>query len=123
MHYYHPEWFGPGSKPDFLNKVFRELWQWTAEAVEKFEEFPVGYTEWTLTGHLALAAYRAGFYPLQEYMVPGLGRPDLYIRREHWEDECIIEVKRDGIALERRQPINEKIAKRLNENIVSAWIC
>ena len=38
MHYYHPEWFGPGSKPDFLNKVSRELWQWTAEAVEKFEE-------------------------------------------------------------------------------------
>jgi hypothetical protein len=116
MYYYHPKWFGQGSKPDFLNDIFRELWQWTAEIVDKFEEFPAGYTEWTLTGHLALAAYRSDFYALQDYTVPGFGRPDLYIRREHWKDECIIEVKSDGIALERDRQVTKKIEKKLSES-------
>ncbi len=61
MYFYPTEWFGPGAKAEFLDDVFRELQCRTAEVVEKFSEFPAGYTEWTMTGHLALAASRAGY--------------------------------------------------------------
>jgi hypothetical protein len=113
MHYYPLHYslhrFDRSLRKMFIEDIFRELRNWTSEIVEKFE-FPAGYPEWTMAGHLALAAYKAGFpYILQDYIVPKeelchskqqsrRTRPDLYIQNR--DLECLIELKRCNIDLE-----------------------
>jgi hypothetical protein len=90
MRYYHPVWFDKYSQQKFVEDIFRELKDWTSDIGDKFE-FPVGYGERPLGGHLALAAYNAGFpYTLQEYVYEfecydgkqgsNGRRPDLYMK-------------------------------------------
>jgi hypothetical protein len=95
------------------------------EIAESFE-FPVGYGERALAGHLGLAAYRAGFpYILQEYVYryesdhtkhpSEVRRPDLYIQNEKFD--CLIELKSVGIALEDYNHLDKEISHKLKE----AW--
>jgi hypothetical protein len=110
----------------FIEDIFRELRNWTSEIVEKFE-FPAGYPEWTMAGHLALAAHKAGFpYILQDYIVPKeelchskqqsrRTRPDLYIQNRGLE--CLIELKRCNIDLEGSKLSDHEISNKLKK----AW--
>jgi hypothetical protein len=52
-----------GPQVVFLCSLSDKLFEWTKEMTEKYDEFPVGYTEWTLTAHMSIVADRCGYMP------------------------------------------------------------
>jgi len=94
--------------PQFLSDLCCELFKWTRTVTKRYGQFPEGYTEWTLAGHLAIAADRCEYLPLQEAM--GLSseskdksvdersrRPDLYLASADERDRpsVFFECKKD----------------------------
>jgi hypothetical protein len=115
---------------DMQNELQEKLIEWTGYVVRQFGESPFGYTEWTLSGHLAIAADRAGFFALQEYVaqppspqgkkiLPRRLRPDLYIRKSYWgdpDDACIFEIKSRNIGLS-----DKTIPTRISKALIDNW--
>lgn len=114
---------GSGQKIEFLGRLFDELHKWTRSMTETYHEFPVGYTEWTLAGHLNIVAVHCGFMPYSEYglrlLTPkrktpkGRARPDLHIHSKDWKDSCLFELKRDFISLVSRSDMRNRILARM----------
>lgn len=79
---------------------------WVQQMLVKYREMPFGFTEWTVTGHLAVAAGKLGYYVLQEYPIERKmrgdksskrRRPDLYIRTPR--HDYVFEVKQVWLEL------------------------
>ncbi len=90
-----------------LPMVLDEYRRWTQDIVSEHKESPLGYTEWALCGHLAIAADKLDYYTLQDYCiqpkprpteVPNRRRPDLYVKVDD-EHDYVFEVKGIGINL------------------------
>jgi hypothetical protein len=120
-------WLDRRSGYRFITDIHDKLIEWTSYVVRRFEETPFGYTEWTLSGHLAMAADRAKFFALQDYfavssdaqgraMPRNRQRPDLYIRRPNGSDECVFEIKSRNVGLEQR-----RFSGRIQSALSEAW--
>jgi len=101
-----------GRPHQFLTELFIQLFLWSKKVTRKHEEFPVGFTEWALAGHFAVAASQPPLncFSYQDYCVKltdahkrekktQVMRPDLHLRREGWHNVCIFEFKRMFIPL------------------------
>ncbi|MFC1865136.1 hypothetical protein ACFLYB_00270 [Chloroflexota bacterium] len=114
---------GKGRKAPFLNLLADQLYEWTKDITETYDEFPVGYTEWTLTGHLNIVASRCNYMPYSDYIVKldkrrksapaRSARPDLHIHNKDWEDSWMFELKRDSISLTSSRNMRELIYKKM----------
>jgi len=117
---------GRGQKVGFLCCLSDELYQWAKEVVEKYDEFPVGYTEWTLTGHMNIVASRCDFISYSDYVlrlvkgkrsIPGgIVRPDLDVHNKAWEDSWMFEVKKEFISLITAADLGSLILKKMEQN-------
>jgi hypothetical protein len=97
----------PIDRGGVLCQTVNEYANWVGHMLARYDEVPFGFTEWTVTGHLAAAACRLGYYVLQEYPIERRGsnseavkrpRPDLYVRGDTGQD-YIFEVKQVYIKL------------------------
>lgn len=117
---------GRGQRVGFLCCLSDELYQWTKEVTEKYDEFPVGYTEWTLTGHMNIVANRCDFIPYSDYVLKlvkgkrsipgGIVRPDLDVHNKSWEDSWIFEVKKEFISLITTTDLGSLILAKMKQN-------
>jgi len=91
-------------RSDVLSRTIDEYRRWVHHIVTDYNETPFGYTEWTVTGQIAIAADRIGYYSLQEYWtepkadttnIPKRRRPDLYI--DDGKHSYVFEIKQIGI--------------------------
>jgi hypothetical protein len=107
-----------------LSSLVDEYRRWIQHTLKEYEEIPCGYTEWSVTGHLAVAAGRLGLYSLQEYyverkvkanQVPTKRRPDLYVTDK--KHDYVFEIKKTGIELGDRNP---KIEQQVAEHLLTA---
>jgi hypothetical protein len=89
-----------------LSDLVNKYRNWVQQTLVKYREMPFGFTEWTVTGHLAVAAGRLGYYVLQEYSIerkmrdgkgPKRPRPDLYLRTSR--HDYVLEVKQVWLEL------------------------
>ena len=96
---------------------------WVQKMLREYDEIPFGYTEWTMTGHLAIAAAELGYYVLQEYSIkPGINRDeaskrlraDLYLRT-HRRD-YVFEVKQVYLRLgDSKSAMETAVNKKLRQ--------
>lgn len=119
-------WYDKHCSQELVQSIYVQLIDWTSDVVHRFQEVPFGYTEWTLSGHLAMAANRAGFFCLQDYVAHPAAprgkmmerrklRPDLYARGLDGRD-CVFEIKFRNIGLEER-----KFWSRVNRALEESW--
>ena len=89
-----------------MSGVVGKWGKWVGQMLKGYDELPFGFYEWTLVGHLAIAAGRLGYYVLQEYPVerkvgahngPKRPRADLYVRT--CRHDYVFEVKHVYIEL------------------------
>jgi len=79
---------------DLLNGLFSEHRKWVQEVAEQYDEVPLGFTEWALTGHIAIAADKLDCYTVQDYQSKHEDcRPDLYIATPAGGPTYVFEVK------------------------------
>jgi hypothetical protein len=117
---------GSGQKSEILDHLFNGLYEWTKSVTKTYHEFPAGYTEWTLTGHMNIVSYLCGFLPYSDYSVKILTkqhkgltknsvRPDLHIHSKDWESSCFFELKGDFISLTSRANIPNHILAKITD--------
>lgn len=117
---------GSGQKSEILDCLFNELHEWTKSVTKTYLEFPAGYTEWTLTGHMNIVSYRGGFLPYSDYAVKVFTkqrkgvtkssvRPDLHIHSKDWGKSCCFELKRNFISLTTRANIPNRILAKITD--------
>jgi len=119
----------PGRQAKFLNHLLSQLYKWTRAVVKTYQEFPVGYTEWTLTAHMNIVANLCGWLPYSEYTVKlvkgrrsspaGTARPDLYVYGKDGQHEHCwnFELKRGFITLgASRQDLEHRVAEKMRAN-------
>ena len=115
-----------GRPVSFLCSLSDKLFEWTRDMTEKYDEFPVPYTEWTLVGHMNMVADRCDYMPYAEYVVKlvkgkrgspaGTARPDLDVHTRYWEDSWIFEAKKSFISLLTRPDLEDRILTRMTQN-------
>lgn len=91
-----------------LPDLMVEYRRWIQQMLREYDEMPLGYYEWTVTGHLAIAASKLGYYVLQEYPIesrirddesPKRPRADLYVRTSRRDYDYVFEVKQVWLEL------------------------
>jgi hypothetical protein len=117
---------GSGQKAEFLDSLFNQLYGWTKNVTETYNEFPAGYTEWTLTGHMNIVSYRGGFLPYSDYpvkitskqgkeVIKSTARPDLHIHSKDWKESCCFELKKDFVSLTTKADLPKHVLPKINE--------
>lgn len=127
-------WLSPHDDYGFINRLYSNLYQWTDDILSKFGEVPFGYTEWTLSGHLAIAAARCGMFALQDYIVEHHDpkgktmrtvnrRPDLYIgiRGGDKPAGCVFEVKSVNVDIDKPTKRRNTLRKALADTLPKDW--
>ena len=114
-----------GRKVRFLVHLSKELFRWTRSVTEIYDEFPVGYTEWTLAAHMNIVAARCDYMSYTDYVIKlvkgkrsipkGIKRPDLDIHNEGWKDSWMFELKKEFISLITRKDLGNHIAARIKK--------
>jgi hypothetical protein len=127
------DWHYTGLKPLkggrsvlFLCCLSDKLFEWTKEVMKKYNEFPVGYTEWTLMAHMNIVADRCDYMPYTDYSVrlvkgkrsipEGIVRPDLEVHNKSWQDSWMFEAKKQFISLITRTDVGNLILTRMKQN-------
>ncbi len=100
-----------GRKSQFLSDLCCELLRWTKKATTR-SQFPEG-SEWTLAGHLAIAADRCKYLPFQDAVIKcasgSIRRPDLYIDGGDNKDSAFFELKPGSVDLNTKQQGSIKV--------------
>lgn len=114
-----------GQKVRFLIRLSKELFRWTRSVTEDYNEFPVGYTEWTLAGHMNIVAARCDCIPYTDYVIKllkgkrripkGIARPDLDVHNKDWKDSWMFELKKEFVSLTTRKDLGSRILARMKE--------